>query len=161
MTTIRFKTKDELSFYQKHARDKYNLSFSKYLRMLIQEDLGGKRVKNRDELQEENALIEELRSENELLKKEISLLKEHITLIMDLNTNRILQKIQELTILPEQVVRHEKSILKLLKGKKRYSLAEISEQTGISEKIAVRILDELIEQEKVKLFQDMRYGRIA
>jgi len=159
MTTIRFKDKEELAFYQEQAKKKYNLDFSKFIRMLVKEDLEGKK-KNVDQKEEENKIIDQLKMENKLLKKEISLLKDHITLLFDLNTNKILQKIQDMSTPPEQTLQHEKTILDMFQESKKLSLTQISTKTGISEKIVVRILDELIGQEKVRLYQDMRYGGI-
>ena len=164
MTTLRFKSKDELNFFQEKAKEKYNMPFSKYIRMLIDEDLKGER-KSKEETEKENKIIEELRFENELLRKEITLLKEHFTLTVELNTNRILQKLNSLTIQTPDLIQNEASILELLnkniRGKRvRLSLTEISQQINLPEQVTVRILDNLIEKEVVKLFQNMKYGRI-
>ena len=164
MTTLRFKTKEELAFFQDKAKEKYNLPFSKYIRMLITEDLKGER-KSKETIEEENKIIVELKFENDLLRKEISLLKEHFTLTVELNTNRILQKLNSLAIDTPDIMKHEESILELLhktmKGKRvRLSLSEISKHEKLPEQVTVRILDNLIEKERVKLFQNMKYGRI-
>jgi len=164
MTTLRFKTKEELTFFQEKAKEKYNLPFSKYIRMLINEDLKGER-KSKEIVEQENKVIEELKFENDLLRKEISLLKEHFTLTVELNTNRILQKLNSLSMEMPDIVNKEETILNFLnkkvKGKRvRLSLTEISNKSKLPESVSVRILDNLIEKEQVKLFQNMKYGRI-
>ncbi|NHI91076.1 MAG: hypothetical protein EAX96_01150 [Candidatus Lokiarchaeota archaeon] len=164
MTTLRFKSKDELNFFQENAKEKYNIPFSKYIRMLIDEDLKGER-KSKEKIEEENKIIEELKFENEFFRKEISILKEHFTFTVELNTNRILQKLNNLTIQIPDFMQHEASILELLnkniKGKRvKLSLTEISLQINLPEQVIMRILDNLIEKETVKLSQNMKYGRI-
>ena len=133
--------------------------------MLINEDLRGDR-KSKEQVEEENKIIEELKFENELLRKEISLLKEHFTLTVELNTNRILQKLNSLSIETPDIVNKEETILKILdktvKGKRvRLSLTEIATKVKLPEGVTVRILDNLIEKESVKLYKDLTYGRIG
>lgn len=162
ITTLRFKDKKQLEYYQEKAKDKYNLDFSKYVRMLINEDLKGE-VKNKQIIEEENRIIEQLRIENEILKKEMLVLKENILLTMELNTNRILQKLErgKNTIDSEDSERILDLLNEKIKGKKiKISLKEISEKIGLPEHVTVRILDSLIEKEVVKLFSNMKYGRI-
>ncbi len=109
---------------------------------------------------------EELKFENELLRKEISLLKEYFTLTVELNTNQILQKLNSLSIETPDIVNKEETILNILNKtvkikRVRLSLTEISNKMKLPESVTVRILDNLIEKESVKLYKNMEYGRIG
>ncbi|MHA1797839.1 MAG: hypothetical protein ACTSVY_05255 [Candidatus Helarchaeota archaeon] len=174
MTSIRFSNKEKLEFYQSHAKQKYNLDFSKYIRMLIEEDIKNikkpfKQVSEDREiigqLNLESDIVDQLKFENDLLKKEIQILKEQISLLIDLNTKKILQKLEGLTFTSENVIDAENRILELLnkrsKGKRiRLTLSKISKEVHVNEIQVIRILDDLIDKEQVKLFQGMKYGRI-
>ncbi|MHA1784335.1 MAG: hypothetical protein ACTSVE_03990 [Candidatus Helarchaeota archaeon] len=93
LTSIRFSDKEKLKFYQHHAKAKYHLDFSKYIKMLIHEDL--KALRKPPKIKEEWELIKQLKGKNNLLKKEIFLLKHHVETLFDLNTAKIIKKIKE------------------------------------------------------------------
>ena len=163
MTSIRFSDKEKLKFYQHHAKAKYHLDFSKYIKMLIREDL--KALRKPSEVKEEWELVKQLKAENDLLKKEILILKHHVETLFDLNTAKILEKLEGLSIASDQIEAIEDKVLALLDEQVRnkrikLSLLEISQQVHVKESVLVRILDDLIEREHVKLFRDMKYGRI-
>ena len=164
MTSIRFSDKEKLKFYQHHAKAKYHLDFSKYIKMLIREDL--KALRKPSEIKEEWELIKQLKVENDLLKKEILILKHHVETLFDLNTAKIIEKLEGLTIASDQIEAIENKVLAFLdervRGKRvRLSLMTISQQLHVKESLLVRILDDLIDREEVKLFKDMKYGRIT
>ncbi len=76
-----------------------------------------------------------------------------------------MQKIDGLTISPDQIEKIENQILKLLnekiEGKRvRLPLTDISTRLNVKEEQVLKILDKLIEQEQVKFFKNMKYGRI-
>ncbi|MHA1893815.1 MAG: hypothetical protein ACTSX4_04885, partial [Candidatus Helarchaeota archaeon] len=89
MTSIRFSDKEKLKYYQHHAKAKYHLDFTKYIKMLIHEDL--KALRKPSEIKEEWELVKQLKAENELLKKEILILKHQVETLFDLNTAKILE----------------------------------------------------------------------
>ncbi|MHA1757177.1 MAG: hypothetical protein ACTSVV_10435 [Promethearchaeota archaeon] len=121
--------------------------------------------KSPEQLKEEQEIIKQLQFENEKLTKEIIILKERIMLFIELSTNKILQKIDELTMSSDQIEKIEDQVLRLLneeiQGRRiRLPLADISTKLNIKEEQLIKILDRLIEQERVKFFNNMKYGRI-
>ncbi|MHA1755193.1 MAG: hypothetical protein ACTSVV_00380 [Promethearchaeota archaeon] len=161
---LRISNKEKKNRIKKHAESKYSLTLSDYIRLLIREDMKAVE-KSPEQLKEEQEIIKQLQFENEKLTKEIIILKERIVLLIELSTNKILQKIDGLTISSDQIEKIEDQVLKLLneeiQGKRiRLPLADISTQLNVKEEQVLKILDRLIEQERVKFFNNMKYGRI-
>ena len=161
---LRISDKEKKNRIKMHAESKYSLTLSDYIRLLIREDM--KNVeKSPEQLKEEQEIIKQLQFENKKLTKEILILKERIMLLIELSTNKILQKIDGLTISSDQIEKIEVQVLKLLnekvEGKRvRLPLTDISTRLNVKEEQVLKILDRLIEQERVKFFKNMKYGRI-
>ncbi|NHJ26407.1 MAG: hypothetical protein EAX89_17645 [Candidatus Lokiarchaeota archaeon] len=161
---LRISNKEKKNRIKNYAQSKYSLNLSDYIRMLIKEDMIAI-LKSPEQLKEEQEIIKQLRFENDKLTREIGILKEHIMILIELSTNKILQKIDGLTISSDQIEKIEDQILTLLnetiQGKRiKLSLAEISARIRVKEEQVIQILDRLIESERVKFFKNMKYGRI-
>lgn len=160
-TTIWFKSKTELDEIYNHAKQNYNLPFSKYVRLLIKEDMKGER-RTLDEQERESEIIKIFQIENNLLQKEVKLLGEQLERMEHLINNIYLLN-QNKTQFPESLVIKEQ-ILNFFTGVRRtqkFSPIEIATALEMSEEQVIDVLNQLCDEKHVRLYsKGMKYGRI-
>lgn len=155
---------EEYEKIKDYAKQKYNLPMSKFIRMLIDNDISGESTSR--EIQEyENKVVDALRKENQLLIRKIDLMSETILKHIDLKTDKILLPSYKsydgsLEVLESQILDFLDSFDS--KGSyKKYSLSEIANYLNTIEEITLKVLDSLESEKKVKMYLNgMKYGRV-
>jgi len=163
-TSIRFKNQEEKDKLFHWAREVLLIPFSDAVKMFFKEDMEGTRnIKNMPE-DMKNAL-EQVKFENQALKEQISILKQDFSVELQRAVKQILQTINK-PAGDRQVIEEIKGkIMDLLNNKienkrVKMSLTEISLAVHHPENQVLDALNELQSKENVKLFSNMKFGRI-
>lgn len=156
-TTICFKSTEEREIIRNYAKNKHNLSFSDYVRMLIEEDMKGeKRIKEIEEI--ESKTSEKFEKNMQVLIRKIDLLESELKEIKNYNINRVLSKefrTQEIDLEKFQV-----KIMEFFNTHDKATIFEIAEYFNESGEKTQKCLDILEESKKLRLYYNgMKYGR--
>ncbi len=163
MATIRFKDQKIKDKYFNWAKVRRGLNFSDCLKMYFENDIQGITSGGLPEYIKKD--FEQLKMDNELLKKEIHILKEELLMNWKMLQNKIMQAMNKPSMTFKESAETRLRILEILnekiqKKRVKLSLTEISQTIHVPEDQVVEVLNELIEQEVVKQFSNMKYGRI-